>query len=408
MRRFVFAARSCVPVSSTARSAPVWPVALILAAASAFCAPSASASGGAHAAPTPAAGASHAAGATTTAAGATPAAGTAAAPAIPPPPPPPPAPPGASISDEARAKFNIGVNLLTDPDGPRYEEAYRAFKAAYAMSPSYKILGNLGLCAMKLERDDEAIASYEKYLAEGKDLTRPEVQQITSDLATLKSSVAHVIVESDPPGAEIIDVRVPVRGERVLNSYGTVAQATKLGLHEGSHQVTARLDGYRDQTWDVEVAGGQDLPPHKFVFTKEAPATSMNSFAPSAPTVIMSRPVPARVWVGVAATGALAVAAGVTGVLAFAKRSDFDNANDGRNPSSAQDIKNAGQTLNLVNDICLGGAVVAAGVTAALYFTRPTVETTGAAYSSRTAKSHVVVVPDVARSGAGLNLLGSF
>ena len=188
-------------------------------------------------------------------------------------------PAGASISDEARAKFNVGVNLLTDPDGPRYEEAYRAFKAAYALSPSYKILGNLGLCAMKLERDDEAIAAYEKYVAEGKDLSRAEVQQITSDLATLRSSVAHVVVESDPPGAEIIDVRVPVRGERVLNSYGTVQQATKLGLHEGAHQVTARLEGYPDQTWDVEVAGGQDFPPHKFVFTKEAPATSMNSRA---------------------------------------------------------------------------------------------------------------------------------
>ncbi len=315
--------------------------------------------------------------------------------------------PPASISDEARAKFNVGVNLLTDPDGPRYEEAYRAFKAAYAMSPSYKILGNLGLCAMKLERDDEAIAAYEKYVAEGKDLTRVEVQQITSDLATLKSSVAHVTVESDPVGAEIIDVRVPVRGERVLNSYGTVQQATKLGLHEGTHQVTARLDGYPDQTWDVEVAGGQDLPPHKFVFTKEALPTS-NMFAPSAPTVVISRPVPARVWVGVVATGALGIAAGVTGVLAIAKRSDFDNVNDGTNTGKAQSIKDSGQTLNLVNTICLGGAVVAAGVTAALYFTRPTIETTGSAQSASAKKARVVVVPDVARSGAGLNLLGSF
>jgi hypothetical protein len=414
MRRFVFAARSRVPVSSRARTAPALPVALVLAAACALCAPSARASGGSHAAAAAsAAGGSHAAGATpatgaTPASAATPAAAT-AAPSIPPPPPPPSAPSTvANISEEARAKFNIGVNLLTDPDGPRYEEAYRAFKAAYALSPSYKILGNLGLCAMKLERDDEAIASYEKYLAEGKDLTRPEVQQITSDLATLRSSVAHVVVESDPPGAEIIDVRVPVRGERVLNSYGTAAQSTKLGLHEGSHQVTARLDGYRDQTWDVEVAGGKDLPPHKFVFTKEAPATSMNMYAPSSPPIVISRPVPARVWIGVAATGALAVAAGVTGLLAIGKHSDFDNENDGQHLAAAQDTKNAGQTLNLVNDICLGGAVVAAAVTTVLYVTRPTVETTGSAYAKPTAKRGVVVVPGVARSGAGLNLLGSF
>ncbi len=383
-------------------------VALALVAACGLFASSANAAGGSHpAGPTPASAGSHAA-APTPASGGSQAAGAtaAAAPTTAAPTTTPPS--GASVSDEARAKFTVGVNLLTDPDGPRYEEAYGAFKAAYALSPSYKILGNLGLCAMKLERDDEAIAAYEKYLAEGKDLPRAEVQQITSDLATLRSSVAHFTVESDPPGAEIIDARVPVRGERVLNSYGTVPQATKLGLHEGAHQVTARLQGYPDQTWDVEVAGGQDLPPHKFVFTKEAPPASANTFAPSAPPVVMSRPVPARVWVGVVATGALAVAAGVTGALALGKHSDFVSANDGTNPPKAQDIKDSGQTFNLVNDICLGGAVVAAGVTAALYFTRPTIETTGSAAGSRTAKARLLLVPDVARSGAGLNLLGRF
>jgi hypothetical protein len=29
------------------------------------------------------------------------------------------------ISDDARAHFSAGVNLLQDPDGARYEEAYR-------------------------------------------------------------------------------------------------------------------------------------------------------------------------------------------------------------------------------------------------------------------------------------------
>jgi len=38
----------------------------------------------------------------------------------------------APITDEARTHFSAGVNLLRDPDGARYEEAYREFKAAYA------------------------------------------------------------------------------------------------------------------------------------------------------------------------------------------------------------------------------------------------------------------------------------
>ena len=320
------------------------------------------------------------------------------------------APASAAISDEARQKFNVGVNLLTDPEGPRYEEAYRAFKAAYAASPSYKILGNLGLCAMKLERDDEAIAAYEKYLADGsKDLSRSEVKQITDDLATLKAAVAHVMVESDPPGAEIFDARIPVRGERVLNDYGVVSQPTKLGLHQGTHQLTARLSGYPDQTWDVEIVGGQDPPPHKFVFTKEAPpppvAQAVVPVAPSAapPPPVTGRPVPTGVWVGVGVTGALAAATVVTSVLAMTNHNDFENARTAGDTARENSLKDSGQTKNIIADACLGGAAVALVVTGVFYFTRPTVS-----METGRAKNTLVIAPEVGRSSAGLGMQGSF
>src|SRR5690606_35169283 len=54
------------------------------------------------------------------------------------------------ITDEARQHFKAGVNFMQDPDGARYEEAYREFRAAYKAAPSWKILGNLGIAAMKL------------------------------------------------------------------------------------------------------------------------------------------------------------------------------------------------------------------------------------------------------------------
>ena len=59
------------------------------------------------------------------------------------------------ISDAARQHFQAGVNLLQDPDGARYAEAYREFQTAYADSPSWKILSNIGITALKLERDGE-------------------------------------------------------------------------------------------------------------------------------------------------------------------------------------------------------------------------------------------------------------
>src|SRR5258708_3513952 len=71
------------------------------------------------------------------------------------------------VSERAGQHFKTGVASFADPEGARYEDAYREFKLAYADSPSWKILGTLGIAAMKLERDGEAVDAYEKSLAQG-------------------------------------------------------------------------------------------------------------------------------------------------------------------------------------------------------------------------------------------------
>src|SRR3954464_1177523 len=124
------------------------------------------------------------------------------------------------ISEQARAHFQAGVNSLQDPDGARYEEAYREFKAAYQASPSWKILGNLGITAMKLERDGEAIEAFQKYLAGGAASLAPdEREQFQRDLATLKAGVVRLSLDVNLPGATITDERAPVTGSPVRNMY---------------------------------------------------------------------------------------------------------------------------------------------------------------------------------------------
>ena len=51
------------------------------------------------------------------------------------------------VSENANRRFSQGVRYLTSQDPGRYEKAYREFKAAYEDSPSWKILGNLGIAA---------------------------------------------------------------------------------------------------------------------------------------------------------------------------------------------------------------------------------------------------------------------
>ena len=289
------------------------------------------------------------------------------------------------ISDEARAHFSAGVNLLQDPDGARYEEAYREFKAAYAKSPSWKILGNLGISAMKLERDSEAIAAFKQYLAEGgKRVDADERAQFQRDLSTLESGVAQLVLQTDPPGAIIEDERCPATGQVIRNSY-TADGAIQVGVRPGRHRFTARLAGRIDAVWEVELSPRQQA---SYTFTLPEPVAT----APVVSSPVAPSPSPSVVDTGGAKnstgmrTGAyVALGVGVVGlgvgtIFGLRAKSKYGEANDitddnctGSGPcelpaplfDQREGLGNDGdraKTLSLVG-FALGGVGLATGVT---------------------------------------------
>jgi len=283
------------------------------------------------------------------------------------------------ITEEARTHFAAGVALLQDPKAPRYEEAYREFKAAYQASPSYKILGNLGLSAMKIERDAEAIEAYDRYLKEaGPELTQAERDQIQRDLLTLKAGVVQVTVSSDPPGATVVDVRNPVEGSDIRNAYGPLTQPETLGLHRGHHVITARLHGYQDAQWEFESTPGAPMEPHVFKMVPLAPT------APVQTRMVEERPIPTIAYLTGAITVGLAATGAIVGVAALQKHNDFDSLNDGSHVSEAQSARSSGQTLNTLTDALFGAALVGAVVTGYFVLSRPTIERPGTAATSAT------------------------
>jgi hypothetical protein len=309
------------------------------------------------------------------------------------------------ITEEARTHFAAGVALLQDPKAPRYEEAYREFKAAYAASPSYKILGNLGLCAMKIERDADAIFAYETYLKDaGPEVTPEQRAQMQRDLLTLKAGLLEVTVSSDPPGATIVDVRTPVEGADVRNSYGAALTPLALGLRHGHHIVTARLAGYLDQQWEFD-ASESTAPPHVFTMVKPAVADH--------PTV-RERPIPTAAYVSGGATIALAIGGAFFGALALQKHSDFTTANDGLHEAQAASDRSSGQTLNVVTDAFFGAAIIGAGITTYFVLTRGTVErealldAPSKKASKRAALLPTRVDPTIGPRGAGANAIWTF
>ncbi len=287
-----------------------------------------------------------------------------------------------AISEEARTHFAAGVNFLQDPDGARYNDAYSEFKAAYAASPSWKILGNLGLAAMKLERDGEAIEAFSKYLAEGgKELERDERQQVERDLKTLQAGVVMVSLSFAPAGGLLTDERVPVSGSRVVNRYGPVAASTTLGVRPGHHRFSVELDGYEEAVWEFDAAPREQLQ-HDFALTQvpEAPVAAP-PVAPAAPLASPPPPTQERSGGNALRTGSYiafgvgAVGLGLGTVFALSARSKYKDANAlcasfpceltqaeaARRESLGSDGDSA-KTLSVVGFVA-GGLGVAAGVT---------------------------------------------
>jgi hypothetical protein len=290
------------------------------------------------------------------------------------------------ISEEARAHFSAGVNLLQDPDGARYEEAYREFKEAYAKSPSWKILGNLGISAMKLERDSEAIDAIKKYLAEGgKRIDAGERAQFQRDLATLESGVALLVLQSDPPGATIEDERHPVSGQAIRNSY-TADRPLQIGVRPGRHRFTAKLAGRVGAVWEVELSPRQQAS-HTFTLPEPvaAPPVAPPFAAPPRPPTVALDTDTAKRSNGMRTGAYVALGAGVVGlgmgtIFGLSAKSHYSDANDITSdncPSSGpcdlpgalfderQGLGNDGDTAKTLSIVgfAVGGVGLAAGIT---------------------------------------------
>lgn len=162
------------------------------------------------------------------------------------------------VSAKARKLFEAGVAFLEDASGPRYEEAYRAFKSAYEESPSPRILGNIALCAMELERDGEAIELYRRYLAEVDDVDPDERKQIRKDIATLEAASGVLDLSVGASGWELVDERVPVKGQPVRNVYGPFDdEDAQLRVRAGRHRLEIRRADGTSNKLSVRVEAGK-------------------------------------------------------------------------------------------------------------------------------------------------------
>lgn len=272
---------------------------------------------------------------------------------------------GGAADEEARKHFKVGISYLQDPEGERFEEAYGEFKRAYELSQSPKVLGNMGLCAMKLERDGEAINSYTRYLREVPDIEPDERAQIERDLPALEASAVHLSIQVGPANASLTDTRYPAQGANIRNVYTPTPGSSEIVVRAGHHVMTLSVNAQTVASWEFTAEPGSKLGHDFSVANAPAkPGTAADANPVAASPSGRSRTVPLIVTgVGVAAVAA----GGVFGLVTLGKVSDLEKKcpNDTCPASSySSDVDPVRSYVRTTDVLLLGGAAVTAvGVT---------------------------------------------
>lgn len=171
---------------------------------------------------------------------------------------PPPTP-------ESRAQFAAGVSFL---EQGKYAEAYGKFKEAYALSPRWTALGNLGIAAAHLERDGEAIDAMVQYLQRGgTEITAKEARAVRSDVERLQKESASVTLEGVGT-FWVIDTRV-AGNDSVVNEYGPFDDRAELRVRAGQHEFKLDRTGIVAPPWQATLLAG-DAASHTFEGGHEA------------------------------------------------------------------------------------------------------------------------------------------
>ena len=313
------------------------------------------------------------------------------------------------ISEDAKLYFKNGVELIQSQP-PNYQDAYYQFKLAYEKSHSWKVLGNFGLCAFKLERDGEAIQYYTDYLkGGGNDVDPEERAALRRDLLVLNGNSAGVTLTSAAGDLDITDSRAGSTAPP--QSYHMDGGKLALRLRAGTHTLTA-THGNQTQRWEIAFSPGRSEA-HDFDFSEKAAPAAPVATPVVAPTPITQPPAPAAqsgspmrtAGFVTAGVGVAAVIGGVvTGLMAKGKETDAKALCRGTVcPQSASAKFDSASSMATVSNILFigGGAVTAAGL-GLIVFGGPKAE------PEKTARVTLRMLPAVGRDGAALWAAGSF
>jgi tetratricopeptide (TPR) repeat protein len=230
---------------------------------------------------------------------------------------------------EARTLAQEGAALFEKDD---FGAALERFQQAYAKFPSPKLFLNIGQALRRLGRNVEALAAFERFLAEAKDANPDFVEQANAQVAELKGKLARIAVESNRIGAEVtLDEQ----------KQGATPLGKAIVVEPGAHRVTVTWEG-ESKTVEVPTVAGQAVlqtvnfdeqrapPPLPLPTPLPVAAAPPEPLPPAAPEPLAAAAPPRKhTWYWVAG-GAVVAAVATTLIILYARSDEYPNADLGR------------------------------------------------------------------------------
>ncbi|HET9627146.1 MAG TPA: tetratricopeptide repeat protein [Kofleriaceae bacterium] len=160
----------------------------------------------------------------------------------------PAAGPRTAAQKEADRHFKAGVELFKEA---KYGEALAEFQRAYDIAPHPLVLYNIAGCHRELSQYGEAVATYNKFLAEGKGkVPAARLAAAQAELDGILARIARVTVHV-----------TPAADAATLSVDGAALDRPEMPLilPPGEHRLVAHADGKRDAEATVRVASGDTL-----------------------------------------------------------------------------------------------------------------------------------------------------
>jgi tetratricopeptide (TPR) repeat protein len=292
----------------------------------------------------------------------------------------------ALAEDTAGDHFTRGVEFSKEHD---YVAAMVEFKKAYELDPRYPVLFNIGQTSNELKDYAGALSSYERYLKDGgEEIDADRRKKVQALIEELTRKVASISIATNVAGVSVIVDDVDV---------GVTPLPSSVRMNAGRRKLVLTKSGYEPVTRIVEIAGTEEKTlSFELVSLTQQPSGTGNTGSGGDGTAPQQLEHTVWPWVGLASTGALAVATGVFGGLALSKHGAFEDALT-VTPTTNDAIESArsdAKTFALVTDILLG-TTIAAGALTALAF--------GLDYGRSTTETTAFIRPVVGPGMVGLN-----